>query len=285
VAAAILARQGILADAFYWTVSAHGVHHIFWGHGLLVTTGFVAGCLPLLLGSLAGLRAHAARWLDKRGELVVLLVWLGSSAIGTAAGARFYPHYYLQLLPPLALLAAPWFVATREKGVSRGLLLKYAWVGVAAVVFAVINASGLAQNQIPPLAQYVRAHSKPSDRIFVWGHDPSLYLEARRRPASRYILTFPLTGQQFGGALPGLDTTAWIVPGAWSRLQSDFTAHAPVYVIDVTAQTNSDYTPDKFAVLARMLNSDYEVVKEIKNPVMLYRKEPARSDNVRGGTD
>ena len=32
---------------------------------------------------------------------------VAASAIGAAAGARFYQHYYIQLVLPLALLAAP----------------------------------------------------------------------------------------------------------------------------------------------------------------------------------
>ena len=37
-------------------------------------------------------------------------------------------------------------------------------------------------------------HSAFDDRIFVWGQSEGIYLDAHRRPACRYITTFPLTG-------------------------------------------------------------------------------------------
>ena len=45
----------------------------------------------------------------RTAERTALLGLLAASAIGAAAGARFYPHYYVQLIPPLALLAAPYY--------------------------------------------------------------------------------------------------------------------------------------------------------------------------------
>ena len=68
-------------------------------------------------------------------------------------------------------------------------------------------------------------HSAPNDRIFVFGNKPKIYLEARRRPASRHILSFPLTGEVFGGPIPGFDTRYRIVPGAWTTLEQDFEKH------------------------------------------------------------
>ena len=49
----------------------------------------------------------AARGLSHFGEHSA--GWLAVSAIGVAAGGRFYPHYYIQLIPPLAVLAAPYY--------------------------------------------------------------------------------------------------------------------------------------------------------------------------------
>ena len=35
-----------------------------------------------------------------------LWLWMLSAAVSVAVGLRFFGHYYLQLIPPLALLAA-----------------------------------------------------------------------------------------------------------------------------------------------------------------------------------
>jgi hypothetical protein len=82
-------------------------------------------------------------------------------------------------------------------------------------------------------AEQWRAHSSPDDRIFVWGQSSEIYLDAHRRPASRYITTFPLTGNIFGGPLPNVDTRSRIVPGSWENLEQDFAKHPPAYIIDL----------------------------------------------------
>src|SRR5204863_7006432 len=33
-------------------------------------------------------------------------IWLGAAVVGVLGGGNFHPHYYLQLVPPLSLLAA-----------------------------------------------------------------------------------------------------------------------------------------------------------------------------------
>ncbi len=44
-------------------------------------------------------------WRGCEAELWAVLGWLGVSVIGAAAAGRFYPHYYIQIVPPLAVLA------------------------------------------------------------------------------------------------------------------------------------------------------------------------------------
>ena len=105
--AIILWKQGILHDAFYWTIADHDVPHVFWHKGIVNTLTFVAACLPLVIGAIMTCRDKGEIWAGKMAERRALLGLLAASAIGAAAGARFYPHYYVQLIPPLVLLAAP----------------------------------------------------------------------------------------------------------------------------------------------------------------------------------
>ncbi len=48
--AIVLWKQGILHDAFYWTIADHDVPHIFWQKGIVNTLTFLGACLPLLIG-------------------------------------------------------------------------------------------------------------------------------------------------------------------------------------------------------------------------------------------
>ena len=119
-------------------------------------------------------------------------------------------------------------------------------------------------------SQYLREHSAPTDRIFIWGQRPQIYNEAQRRSASRYIATFPLTGQIFGGPLPGVDTRNRIIPGAWANLEQDFAKHPPVYIVDLFANPGALYPVKNFPILAELLTGKYQPVARTTEGV-IYR--------------
>src|SRR5437667_155196 len=48
----VLWKQGILHEAFYWTIADHDVPHVFWKKGIVNTLIFLGACLPLLFGGL-----------------------------------------------------------------------------------------------------------------------------------------------------------------------------------------------------------------------------------------
>jgi 4-amino-4-deoxy-L-arabinose transferase-like glycosyltransferase len=196
------------------------------------------------------------------------------SAIGAAAGARFYPHYYIQLIPPLAILAAPVFALVFSTSSNRPLWLK-PWVVTAALVITFVAFSiaywigEVPRRQPTEAGKYVRTHSKPGDRIFVWGQNAEMYLDAQRRPACPYVVTFPLTGYIFGG-IYYIDTSDRIVPGTWDKLDQAFKTHPPAYIIDVHEDPkNAQYPILQFPVLARWLKA-YEAVAKVKEGI-IYR--------------
>ncbi|MGI8432211.1 MAG: ArnT family glycosyltransferase [Chthoniobacterales bacterium] len=285
VVALVLREQGVLADAFYWSVTNHSIPHIFWDRGIRFTLIFVGECLPLLIGAALAYRDRRGVWAEKHAERTALLCLSVASAIGASAGARFYPHYYIQLIPPLALLAAPYFARLWSgKAAPRHWLMRpritQAWLALTVVAFFILHLVGLASRSASSQAgRYLREHSAPADRIFVWGQDPAIYLEARRRPASRYIATFPLTGYVFGGPLPGVDTRKWIVPGAWSTLQQDFAKHPPAYIVDVQNTGNAQYPVRDFPILASLLLKKYEQVRRTSEG-LVYRMRSIREGSL-----
>jgi 4-amino-4-deoxy-L-arabinose transferase-like glycosyltransferase len=275
--AIVLWEQGILRDAFYWTIKDHDVPHIFWEKGLSVTLAFIGACFPLILGTIMSCRDKSNIWAVNTAERTALLGLLFASAIGAAAGARFYPHYYIQLIPSLAVLAAPYYARLWSRTIQPpNWLLRpgvtYAWLALTIVVFAIKHWTGLASRRVPSkTGRYLLAHSEPADRIFVWGQSPEIYLDAHRRPACRYITTFPLTGYVFGGPIPGFDTHSRILPGAWNILQQDFARHPPIYIVDVEPSPKSAQYPIKdFPILAKLLAERYQLVAETSEGV-IYR--------------
>lgn len=272
----VLWKQGILRDAFYWTITDHDVPHVFWEKGILLTLAFIGVCLPLIVGAIMAWRDKSEIWAAKTAERTALFGLLSASAIGAAAGARFYPHYYIQLIPPLALLAAPYYARlwSRILRPPRWFLqpgVTYAWLALTIIAFSIIHWTGLAPRRAPSEeGRYLLTHSSPDDRIFVWGQNSKIYLDARRRPASRYITTFPLTGQIFGGQVPGFDTRSRILPGAWSNLERDFARHPPAYIVDVDADPTAQYPVKDFPILANLLKQQYQVVARTAEGV-IYR--------------
>jgi hypothetical protein len=273
----VLWKQGILHDAFYWTIADHDVPHVFWQKGIVNTLTFLGVCSPLVIGAILACRDKEEIWAGKTAERTALLGLVAVSAIGAAAGARFYPHYYVQLIPPLALLAAPyyarlWSQMMRPPSWFLQPGVTCAWLALTIIVLSFTHWAGLAPQRVPTEAgRYLFSHSSHDDRIFVWGQSPEIYLDAHRRPACRYITTFPLTGYVFGGPIPGFDTRSRILPGAWTILEQDFARHPPTYIVDVQPDPKSAYYPVKdFPILAKLLAERYEPVAHTAEGV-IYR--------------
>ena len=139
----------------------------------------------------------------------VLRVWLVVAALGVLVGGNLRPHYYLQLVAPLALVAA--FVPATPR-------VRVALVTVAAsvaVLFAVPlwGATDAAQARTiwpadrhlqsdAAVARYLESHSSPSQRIYVLWAAADLYYLADRAPMSRYLWLRNL--QTIHGAVAGI---------------------------------------------------------------------------------
>jgi 4-amino-4-deoxy-L-arabinose transferase-like glycosyltransferase len=273
----VLWKQGILHEAFYWTIADHDIPHVFGEKGILLTLAFIGACLPLVLGAILACRDNNEIWVARRPERTALFGLLAASAIGVAAGGRFYAHYYVQLIPPLALLAAPYYARlwSRTMQPPHWILrpaVTYAWLALTVIALSIIRWIELAPRRVPSEAgRYLSMHSSPEDRIFVWGQTAKMYLDARRRPACRYIIAAPLTGYIFGGSLPGVDTRNRIVPGAWENLQQDFAKHPPTYIVDVqTDPKMAQYPVKNFPILAKLLAEHHQLVTRTADG-MIYR--------------
>ena len=143
---------------------------------------------------------------------------------------------------------------------------------ITVIVFAMLHGIGLAPRRgATEAGRYIFEHSLPTDRIFVWGQAAFIYLDAERRPASRYIMTSPLTGYIFGQAPPGIDTRHGIVPGAWEHLEQDFADHPPRYIIDTEIGTGARYPLMHFSTLARLVAEQYRPVARTREAVIYER--------------
>ena len=161
---------------------------------------FLKGSWPAWALAGFGLKGLEARW-ENRGELAAVL-WLAGALLAAATGLLLFPHYFLQAAPPLCLAAA--------FGVARlGRARSYAALAALALVPAAAHADfyfqkdrgAVAKDLLYPsplledewLGAWLRARTAPADRIWVFGSEPSLYVYAGRRAATRHDFVYPLT--------------------------------------------------------------------------------------------
>jgi len=172
---------------------------------------------PLLICAIGGGALGGFREIRRRQRLVVALWTLGFLA-AALAGLRAYVHYYYPALHGLVLLAVG-VVTTLHQPVgepapARSRLAQAAAVALLLLVLLLPSVSNsmrqfrksptdLAQALYGPegrdyfaateqVAAYIRAHTQPGDRIYVWGSEPAIYLLSERQASSRYIYTYPL---------------------------------------------------------------------------------------------
>jgi hypothetical protein len=235
---------------------------------------------------MAGVRG-SGYWERNRAEFFALLLLLGVSLIGVGINGQFLYHYFLQLLPPLALLAAPAFAAAWAGESTGGFGLPgrpwlRRWLGMSALIFLVVDSVGVMKRSAPSAAAtYVRDHSEAADRIFVWGQGTrytGMYLDADRLPATRFIASFPLTGHIFGLGDPDGTASLRVPPERWQELSEDLARHPPRYIIDTDGVGRPPRYPiARYPILREYLGASYRVVWRAPDGVV-YERLPEDAD-------
>ena len=171
--------------------------------------------------------------------------WLAGAALGVAAGGRFTLHYFLQVLPPLCLLASPvLMIAVERAGWWRRVLL---WTtAVPFGVFFVSNALGQPARPVlrhhtavyRDVGRYIDQHAAPADTLFVWGNSPEIYFFSRRTMGTRFPFCNYHSGKIWGTAADR--DGALVPPGqvfepAWDLLLEDLRQRHPRWIVDAAA--------------------------------------------------
>jgi hypothetical protein len=124
------------------------------------------------------------------------------SFVAVCPGLYFREHYFILLLPAVALLAG---AAIRERlcyGVfAAALLLSLFTQREFLFRMSPLQASRKLYGRSPfpeaiPIADYIRAHSQKSSRIAVLGNEPEIYFYTGRHSATSYIYMYGLTESQ-----------------------------------------------------------------------------------------
>lgn len=296
VALGVLAAVGALREFVYWTIAVNR-YYIANGNSLQDgiwrarrAVGMMTSFAPVLwlMGGL-GLITQVARRAAPRRSMVPL--WFVGSLVPVVLGGRFFPHYFLQVYPPLVLSAAVLLAALWDRLPERRVIRAGGAFALAALV-VIPAARQMSRYQDPEmlsfphapakaraLAAYVRESTAPDARIVVWGYGSAIYYLAERQPATR----FPYVTYQVG-AVEG--TPAWWnpfrpsrpleIPRAWDLFFEDFDRHPPELFID-TARPGyfafSKFPPAKYPRLMERLDRDYTLTVVQGFPVW-RRKAP-----------
>jgi len=225
------------------------------------TAYVAAAAAPLAGGAVWGFLTVVRR--RKQPLDYLLLTWALASVIGVATGGRFFPHYFLQLMPAAAVLTAlvVYEVVTKRRvqpigrpAVAVAALMVIVSLGTIGVMYVAPRAAeqrvaeSVAQQKewesnSRQLGEYIAARTDPDDKIFNFGREAPIYFYADRRPAVRYFSDWPFWWDEMTlyGTIKALRTTK------------------PVYIID-TAQPPlfEDYAQYHPPVLMNLLSEDYE---------------------------
>jgi 4-amino-4-deoxy-L-arabinose transferase-like glycosyltransferase len=204
---------------------------------------------PLLLPA-AGLVVCVRRLRRSRDHdrlhpvLMFALIWIVVELLLASISGRPYDHYFIMLLPPMALLTAslvaeilslPLTPANVRRRVRSPAIIAALFVLVMLrplVGNVVLRArtTGIvpsrASSQVVQTADYVRAHSNPADPLLVWGLSGGVYFLAQRPPASRYLFAFPLLTRTYGDS---------VVPDFLSELRRT----PPAIIVDAAVSDES----------------------------------------------
>jgi hypothetical protein len=205
----ILWMAGVFPKFWFWTFQyarAYASENSLsdaWDNLKSEIPSLMNGSAALWAMSLVGL--VVAWWKrESRGPALFLTAFLIFSALAVCPGFYFREHYFVLMLPAVALCA----------GVVAGSLRGFGiWLFVAALACSVVWQSHYLVRETPfdvsrelydlnpfpeaiPVADYIRRHTAPDAQIAVMGSEPEIYFYSHRHSATGYIYTFAMSEDQ-----------------------------------------------------------------------------------------
>lgn len=223
---------------------------------------------------------------------LLVIIWLIFSVIVISFGGRFYGHYFIQIIPPLAILAAQNIDAglTRINGNPFFWLwkrpLRFFLAGAISLAFVFSTSTAFNEKlekyhvfqRHKKIARYIGERSTPDDPIFVWGFATPVYFYSNRMPSSRFLWSDWLTGRTAGASKPNdphFDSARLIARRSWQHLFDDFSKKPPLYFVDTAAgnfRGYKKYAISHYSELMKYLQTQYS--KEVRvGGADIYRRK------------
>jgi 4-amino-4-deoxy-L-arabinose transferase-like glycosyltransferase len=220
-----------LGNFYFWQVSFNFQYMAEGPQGLPQLSLFVARMISVLSENgflwLAALAGIGCRWpiIRRKAETsqqetgsrqqaawILMALWPIFSFIGVALGKRFFPHYFIQLVPPLAVLGGVGLMDLIRKVRSRGIYFLRRPAGVGMVVIFALALLSFVKADAPyylkyngiqislrqfntPLfsvtryiGKYLKDRTEQDDLIYVWRVNPEINFYALRKSPSPYLM-------------------------------------------------------------------------------------------------
>lgn len=217
LACILLAMAGVFSRFWFWTFSYARQYtsivplpEAWLMFRNSVSEIFLAAPGIWILGG-AGLILVLYRSQDRRAAWFITAFLLATFA-SACPGLFFRPHYFIPLLPPIAIFTGAAIQILRDE-IRQG---KWRAGSLAIAVALFLTASGHAvfgHNELffrstPPtaardiyglnpfpeaveIARYIREHSTPDSRIAILGSEPEIFFYSQRHSATGYIYIYP----------------------------------------------------------------------------------------------
>ena len=142
----------------------------------------------------------------------MIVLWFSFSLFAALLSSRPYPHYLLQTIPALALSFGLFSFKSKQKIIP--LLLSAALIS-SFLIFKFWHYPNFSYYQnfyqyllrlktkeeyyadfgshtkaIYQFSEYLKTHTPPEEKIFIWGNQPSIYALANRLPVGRYTVAY-----------------------------------------------------------------------------------------------
>lgn len=246
----VLLSLGVWKDFYEWSLLGSGRYIVagqqtilFWQNFLQRFCPYVLATLVLWYGVFLGLKERV--WQGQRGlSFLLFLSWL-FALIPVCMGGRFYPHYFLQMLPVLSALAALELYPVLLSQARVRMIVIIFCLFVTAVFWLLRADYEVYLNhfgdddlyQQKRIGEKIRAMTDSQDHIFIWGFANVIHFYSERPASSRFLWSDWLTGR-----VPGPDTgrsqegqsKRLVSDFAWQKLFEDFSRRSPAIFVDTS---------------------------------------------------
>ena len=147
-------------------------------------------------------------------NILFIFGWFTATIFGALLSTRPYPHYLLQVVPPLVLIITYLFsdlANEKQRYISVALIVSLAFyiINYRFYFYPVFSYYGnfyshlfnlrstdyriffgSRVNDSYTISEYIKNHTSPQENIFIWGDEPYIYALSNRLPVGRFTVAY-----------------------------------------------------------------------------------------------